>query len=174
MPKEIERKWLCEGYLSPKVFPELAHVATYVNYTSYLFVSEGIEIRVREKNLAGKSTATYRIGIKVGNGMVRDEFEEDIPSTVFRQLRIACHNQPIKDDTREYLFVDKLGNDCRLFISHTDENFFRAEIEFPNEESAEAFDCPFGSWEEITDEPRYAMKNYWDNTRIKGEVYNGK
>lgn len=170
MAKEIERIWLCKGYLDFEVYPEVAHTCTFTDYTSYLFVSEALEIRIRERHVVGQAETLFRLAVKSGNGIVREEYEEDITFAAYAELAKAIpkHRAPIIGQSQAYYAIDNNHNEIKIYVCHTDDDFFRAEIEFPNEEAAKNFICPFPDWHEVTGLPQWAMKNYWVRTRIQG------
>lgn len=138
-----------------------------------MFVGEEFEIRIRKREFSDNTPTLYWVGVKAGNGLVRDEYEEKITHVAYTELLKSVPYPPVITDAQK-CFALHNGANIKIYVSNTDRKFFRAEIEFPDEEAARAFVCPFEDWEETTDDPRYAMKNYWVNTRIKGEVYNGK
>lgn len=173
MAKEIERKFLCQGYLPGHT--NTIFIDQYRDLTGYLFVSEGVEARIRKKFGGKDDSPRYRLAVKIGNGLSRDEYEEEITAIAYEQLMYAIIYPVIVNDTVEHRFLCDNGDELKIFVAHTDNRFFRAEIEFPSEEAANKFQVPpEWGWKEVTDDPQYAMKNYWVKTRIKGEIFNGE
>lgn len=162
---EIERKWLTPGW-PPNLIPK-----RIINMEqSYLHVSENIEVRLRRKEILTDEEPPhdpigYYLDIKLGNGLVRPEYSIAISENQYQDIVKDINQSPIK---KRYHIYDLVG--YKLEISCVDNAWFYAEIEFDSVDEAKWFVCPYGNWKEVTDDPSYAMKNYWLQRQIqKGE-----
>lgn len=162
---EIERKWLLPTW-PQKIKP----IKTMNMEQSYLYVSDDIEVRLRKKEAITDEDPLYDpldyyLDIKVGNGISRPEYSLHITEKQYEEIMKNIYQPPIK---KRYHIYDFIG--YKLEVSCVDDSWFYAEIEFDSLEEAEDFVCPFKSWKEVTDIPRYAMKNYWLQCQdVKGE-----
>jgi adenylate cyclase len=138
---EVERKFLVS---EP---PDLDRVDADEIEQGYLAIGSDGEVRVRRKGEKLLLTA------KRGSGLSRQEaeveldpgsFDELWPLTEGRRLRKRRHVIPHGDLKFE---VDVYGGDL--------EGLIVAEIEFPSEEEARAFDPPKWLGEEVTGDHRY-------------------
>ena len=163
--KEIERKWLVPG------LPEEKYRKKRQIETVYLVAEDSIEVRAyrRQKIVEGPTGITYGtpkcfITIKRGNGLTRDEHEIAISEAEFFAIRDKIPDRSIHKLWHMY----PLQNGLELEVSEVDGGWWYAEIEYPSEEMAHTAQLPdFLTYAtEITDQPEYAMKNYWRRTRL--------
>jgi len=142
---EIERKWVLDAA------PDgLAEHRSQRFEQGYLAIDPaGAEVRVRRKD--GKTSV---MTVKTGKGLVRGEEEWEIanfdalwPLTAGRQVRKTRYFIPLGDLTVE---LDVYEGDLDGLVT--------AEIEFPDEASAQAFDAPDWLGRDVTDDARYGNR----------------
>jgi adenylate cyclase len=138
---EVERK-----FLVPEP-PDLDGTDSDEIEQGYLAIGSDGEVRLRRKGHKLVLTA------KRGSGMSRDEAEVDLdqkaferlwPLTEARRLHKRRHEIPYDDLTIE---VDVYEGDLQGLVV--------AEVEFPSEEQARAFEPPDWMGEEVTGDERY-------------------
>lgn len=161
---EIERKW---SFITDPTLRIERHVKlkdSHVCYQWYIIATDDAQVRVTRR--IEKFGDKYTLNIKTGNGLTRKEVQFDIPYSNFLKLIGQCDEaEPIK----KRLFIYKLPNGKELEISKVDDSWWYAEVEFDNEQQAEAFEISNYIRGEIADrtgDPHYAMKNYWRRTRM--------
>ena len=97
--------------------------------------------------------------------MVRREVEIEIPKEQFYTLAKMIPFPFVSKDFRVYQLTNDLELECSLVDEGTSSQFMYAEVEFPSVEAADHFTpLPFFK-QEITENPAYRMKNYWQATR---------
>lgn len=154
---EIERKFLIDSFPSSLPLNRTCQV-----YQAYLSLEP--EVRIRRYVKDGLDAA-YLLTIKSGNGLVRREVEFEISREQFYALAEMIPAPFVSKDFRVYQLPDGLELECSLVDAGTRSEFMYAEIEFPSEEAAARFTpLPFLK-QEITENPTYRMKNYWQSTR---------
>lgn len=154
---EIERKFLLDS------FPiDLPLKDEFQVYQAYLSIDP--EVRIRRNEKYGKDTAYY-LAIKSSGEMIRKEIEIPISKEHFYALAEMAVQPFITKDFRIY----QLPNDLLLECSHVDKGrdteFMYAEIEFPSVEEAKSFEPLSYFTEDVTNNPSYKMKNFWQATR---------
>ena len=163
--KEIERKWLVPG------LPEEKYRKKRQIESVYLIAEDSIEVRAyrRQKIVEGPTGITYGvpkcfITVKRGNGLTREEQEISISEAEFFTIRDKVPYRSI----HKLWYLYPLQNGLELEVSEVDGAWWYAEIEYPSEEMAHT--APFPEFltrsTEVTNQPEYAMKNYWRRTRI--------
>lgn len=157
---EIERKFLIDS------FPiDLPLKRQHQVYQAYLSLDPEVRIRRNEKD--GQDTG-YFLTIKSGNGLVREEVEIDISKAHFYALSKMIEHPFVSKVFQVYQLPDGLELECSLVDQGTDSEFMYAEIEFPDVDAANNFAAlPFFK-QEVTDDPAYRIKNYWNKTRCQG------
>ncbi len=154
MSKEIERKWLMNG------FPEddsLELIKEAIVFQSYL----SIDPEIRIKKVVSKEPTYFDIAKKSNGTLVREELEKDITSEMYRILSSLTDGESIVKVYKKYRMKDGHVLEC----SFVDDTFYYAEIEFDSEDEANSFIFPF-TGTEVTDRSEYKMKKYWYNTRV--------
>jgi len=154
MSKEIERKWLMNG------FPEddsLELINEAIVFQSYL----SIDPEIRIKKVVSKEPTYFDIAKKSNGTLVREELEKDITSEMYRILSSLTDGESIVKVYKKY----RMKDDHILECSFVDDTFYYAEIEFASEDEANSFVFPYDC-KEVTDRSEYKMKNYWYNTRV--------
>jgi len=142
---EIERKWVLE---SPP--PGLEQHRSQRFEQGYLAIDPaGAEVRVRRKD-GTKAVMT----VKTGAGLVRGEEEWEIanfdalwPLTAGRQVLKTRYFIPLEPHTVE---LDVYEGDLDGLVT--------AEVEFPDEASALAFEAPAWLGRDVTEDKRYGNR----------------
>lgn len=157
---EIERKFLMN------VFPmDLPMRRQYILYQGYLSIDP--EVRIRKQEL-DQGVFLYYLTIKSSGGLVREEIEFLIGEEKYEPLKQMIPHPFIKKECKEFFLPGGLLLECSHVDSGTPTAFFYGEVEFPDEESARQFQPLPCFCEEVTDDSRYKMKNYWKRTRLGG------
>ncbi len=154
---EIERKFLIDAF--PADLPSKRECLVYQAYLSL-----DPEVRIR-RYVKGGQDADCFLTIKSGDGLVRREVEIEIPKEQFYTLAKMIPFPFVSKDFRVYQLTNDLELECSLVDEGTSSQFMYAEVEFPSVEAADHFTpLPFFK-QEITENPAYRMKNYWQATR---------
>jgi len=143
---EIERKF------------RLSHIPHGIKKDKVVFIRQGylvcgeVELRIREKN--GK----YFMTCKDGEGFVREEWEREIPSWMFKGLWPSTYGARIEKNRYVIEYSNSLVFEIDVF-----NGFLRGliilEVEFPNEGVAESFELPVEfKGVEVTNDERYKNK----------------
>jgi adenylate cyclase len=138
---EVERKFLVSNP------PDLDGTDSDEIEQGYLAIGSDGEVRVRRKGDRLMLTAKRGAGLSRQEGEVeldRQSFDELWPLTAGRRVQKRRHVIPYGDLKIE---VDVYGGDLQGLVA--------AEIEFPSEEEAKAFDPPDWLGEEVTGDHRY-------------------
>lgn len=140
--QEIERKFLL-NYLPGKVSS-----STGVSISqAYLWVGDGQEARLRR---FGKR---YFLTIKQGAGLSREETEVSLSKKQFDELWTVSTNLRIEKLRHRVAFR---GHPMEIDVfDGVLSGLQLAEVEFPDLESAEAFDPPAWCGQEVTDDPLF-------------------
>jgi len=155
--KEIERKWLIKCF--PGGFPQVAE-----GTLEQAYISTKPEVRVRKCDMKGESLSHW-ITIKSDGSMVRDEVNIRINKDQYKALLASCGKDPIIKEFHKYELPGNLFLECSLVDDGKRGSFMYAEIEFPDEDTANAFEPLDFFGKEVTNDPAYKMKNYWKATR---------
>ena len=102
--------------------------------------------------------------IKGEGDLSRKETETAISSDFYRDTVEFLNGKVLRKDYKKYQF-GPWELEVSLVDSGTEWEFYYAEIEFPTEQDAKAFEVPAYFGEEITYNKEYKMKNYWKRTR---------
>ena len=138
---EIERKFLFDR------LPEDAGSAQRIEQ-GYLAISDdGTQVRVR------RWANGQALTVKHGSGEVRTEVELLLDEEQFSELWPLTDGRRVTK-TRWHAPLGDLEWDLDVFEGSL-EGLKIAEIEFPDEAAAEAFDPPDWIGREVTDDPRY-------------------
>ena len=142
---EIERKWVLDA--APDGLTE--HKSQRFEQGYLAIDPAGAEVRVRRKD-----GATSVMTIKTGKGLVRGEEEWEIenfdalwPLTAGRRVLKTRYFIPLGDLTVE---LDVYEGDLDGLVT--------AEVEFPDEASALAFDAPEWLGRDVTEDTRYGNR----------------
>ena len=88
--------------------------------------------------------------------------EEDLTKEIYGYLMNMAKHKSIDKVFKTYQLESDLKLECSLVDAGTDTEFYYAEVEFPDEETANNFILPI-SGIEVTEDKKYKMKNYYMN-----------
>lgn len=164
MGKEIERKWLMNG------FPELVELDRFDIVQGYLNINPEVRIRrkVRPANYRKSPMMNHRLCIKGEGDLTRTEVEKDLTKFEFYDLEELVDGSLINKDYRQYNYEG-----YTLEVSCVDFGvFYYAEIEFESEDQASVFVVPNWFGKEVTYDKSYKMKNYFvsKNSKVIKEI----
>ena len=141
---EIERK-----FLLPALPPDLADRVSEAIDQGYLaFTPEGVEIRVRRRGDACFLT------VKQGGGMSRLEVELPVPAPEFETLWPLTAHCRVRKTRYRLPGPDGLTVEVDVYEGSL-AGLWVAEVEFPDEAAARAFQPPDAFGREVTDDPAY-------------------
>lgn len=162
---EIERKWMVTGW--PQGWTP---VRTHIMDQGYLCVRP--TVRIRREALAGGPTALVLCfkGAPDPTGLSRPEVETEIDEALFAQLEALIGKPLIRKERRSYALPDGLTLEVNDVDPGQPGEFFYAEVEFPTEAAARAWDpaaCGLGAYltQDVTGRPGASMGEYWEKTR---------
>lgn len=161
---EIERKWRLTG------FSKMPYIDHKYIWQSYLAIHDDCEVRVRlcesAKDDHGEEISTYNFTYKSGGTLSRLEVEKVLTKEQYKEIIKYIEKPAIFKDYFSY-FIDYY----KIEISKVDDDWFYAEVEFDSEDEANNYNFPWPELviEEITNDDKYKMKNYWKQTRMKKE-----
>ncbi len=162
---EIERKWMVSGW------PLLDLELLYEQSLRQGYISVRPTVRIREEAMKGGDTE-YVLCFKSGSGIVRKEIEMNLSLEKFRELEDLIGLSLIPKIRRTYAMRDGL----KLEVNHVDEGlpteFWYAEVEYPDEETARAWDPKSVGLEDylvddVSEQPGQSMGEYWMVTRLR-------
>lgn len=157
---EIERRWLVNGW------PELES-------SSVIFMDQGYfatrpAVRVRREALEG-GPCQYIVCFKGKGGLVREEIELPVTEAQYQALAGMLSGPMIQKEQRRYPLPGGLTLEVNQVDKDLDTGFFYAEVEFPDEETAQAWTPPTELTaylsRETTGQPGESMAAYWARTR---------
>ena len=159
---EIERKWIIKG------LPDADLKLVKEQYMRQGYISVEPTVRIRLEQEKGKD-AQYIICFKSKGKLARKEIEFPIEEEHFRQLEDLI-GQPLIEKTR---YTYELGGGLELEVNSVepdrDTGYWYAEVEFPDIETAKAWEPPAYIAEylcdEVTKKSGYSMGAYWTATR---------
>ena len=146
---EIERKYLLNG-----IPPQFGRMPAAVIEQGYL-PGERIQERIRRSR--GPDGTTCWRTVKLGAGLVRQEFEEEMPEAMFETLWPLTEGRRVTK--RRYRITD--GDFTWELDDFTDRDLVLAEVELPTSDTEAAVPdwlTPFVV-REVTDEPEYVNIN---------------
>jgi CYTH domain-containing protein len=145
MALEIERKFLFTD-LPPDVGPD---AGTPIRQ-GYLAIADDAEVRLRDKG------GRFFEAVKIGRGMVRDEFQVELDRSQFDALWPATKGRRIQK-TRYRLKADGHRLDADVFDGAL-RGLNVVEVEFPDVRAAESYSPPDWFGREVTGDDRYANR----------------
>ena len=153
MALEIERKFMISGF--PEELKEVrrAHI-----WQGYLSIEP--EVRIHKALDPANGKENYRLTIKGDGTLTRKEIITDVTKEFFCEAEELLSRPLIYKEFRAYEFRGYIPEVCHVDPGTPDE-FYYAEIEFPSEAEATAFDAPAYFGEEVTPNTLYKMKYYW-------------
>ena len=152
---EIERKFLMEN------FPDLPELERAEVKQGYLGISP--EVRIRSKRV--DEIETYRLCFKGEGDLIREEIELDLDKATFDRLKLLLPKPMICKDYRIYRLENGLRLECSRVDPGSDTEFYYAEVEFQNQQQAEAFCPPSFLGKEVTYDGSYRMKAYYQRKK---------
>ncbi len=154
---EIERKFLIAG------FPPEPPAKEYHMEQAYL-ATEPVTVRIRRET-AGETTR-FILCFK-GKGLLsREEIELPLNQADYQALSKLLDAPPIDKVRRDYPLPQGLTLECNHVAPGKPDSFYYAEVEFPTEEAAMAFTPPSWLGAEVTNDPAYTMKAFWEKRRL--------
>ena len=142
---EIERKYLIRKLpFSPESYP------FHLIQQAYLNTDPVIRIR-REDN-------SYYLTYKSKGLMVREEYNLPLTQEAFEKLLPKAEGVIIHK-TRYKIPIEQSDLVIELDLFHAPSNLIMAEVEFPDEESANAFIMPDWFLADVTNDPAYHNSN---------------
>lgn len=170
---EIERKfdiknipsWMKEKCVRHKKIEQIYLMIDFDNDGKVLE-----EIRVWKAINLKTNQIDYKMTYKYGDGLSREEVETSISADFYEMIKKTRHegyNPIIKD----YYMVQDIYNPGRLIeVSEVDGKFCYAEVEFPDEKTANEYVWPYpeilGPKGEMTNQPNERMSVYWLKSRV--------
>lgn len=153
MSLEIERKWLVKELPSAKCISANRIIQGYVISNE----KESVRVRCIVNEYDADYEATYKMTIKTGSGLVRNETEFNITCDQYDELWKLTKGKRIQK-TR---YVYDIGNGFKAELDIFDmyDFFALVEVEFPDEETANNFQALEWFGEEVTHDPKYINAN---------------
>lgn len=154
---EIERKfWITEF---PTEYPELVHLETEQGY----LVNVPVTVRIRRSYNCVTGAETYILCIKSKGTLSRHEVETPIEKEQFEELAGMLEHPMVHKDYHAYRLPDGNVLECSV-VDHG--AFSYAEVEFPSEEAAHAWQPLPCLGKELTYDKRFTMGAYYLNRRV--------
>ena len=157
---EIERRWLVNGW------PQLES-------STVIFMDQGYfatrpAVRVRREALEG-GPCQYIVCFKGKGTLVREEIELSVTAEQYQALAGLLTGPMIQKEQHRYPLPGGLTLEVNQVDKDLDTGFFYAEVEFPDEEAARAWNPPaeLAAYlsRETTGQPGESMAAYWARTR---------
>lgn len=157
---EIERKFKLPA------FPEgLEEVARRDQYQGYLATAPEVRIRRTVDHTGGREF--WILCIKSLGDLARHEVELPLTKAQFEELCLLLDYPLIHKEQRVYALEGGLRLECSI----VDEGAFSyAEVEFPSEDAALAWEKPGYLGEEMTYVQGMRMRNYWSNRDLANRM----
>lgn len=157
---EIERKWLISS------FPSDMYAIKEQWCIDQLYLYTDPEVRILNQYTISDNldlNTVNKLTLKTDGTLSREEVEIDIPDHIYSKIFKMINKDPIHKQYRVYEFAG-----FNVEMSCVDGDFYYAEVEFYSENEAKEFIFPFPEIviKEVTDDPKYKMKNYWSDTRL--------
>ena len=157
---EIERRWLVEGW------PELTPAAVLRMEQGYFAIRPAVRVR-REAWEGGP--CQYIVCFKGKGSLVREEIELPVTEEQYQALTGMLAAPMIQKEQRRYPLSGGLTLEVNQVDRDLDTGFFYAEVEFPDEAAAHAWNPPAELagylCHETTGQPGESMAAYWERTR---------
>ena len=155
---EIERKFLIDG------FPALEPLRCAEVEQGYLCHEPVVRIRRSSEGHCHR----YKLCFKGKGTLVRTEMEMDLTAEQYEQLYDLLPEATIKKVFRTYQLASGDILECSQVDPGEPTSFVYAEVEFPSEEAAAAFEPPAFLGRDVTEEPGFTMSHYAKVKREKG------
>ena len=122
--------------------------------------TEPVTVRIRRESASG---GTAFILCFKGKGLLaREEIELPLDESTYQSLAGLLAAPPIVKIRQDYLLPNGLVLECNQVEPGKPDSFYYAEVEFPTEEDAMAFTPPGWLGKEVTCDPSYTMKAFWE------------
>lgn len=158
---EIERRWTIDR------FPDdLELVRDELIDQSYISLDPEVRIRKIVDLTDNGMRVAYRLTIKGTGTMKRVEVETSIMADEYGALATLTPHAPIKKIRKKYRLNNGLYVECNIVEPGTEDQLMYAEIEFPDEETANVYVPDSFLGEEHTNIPGYKMQDVWKRIRI--------
>lgn len=154
---EIERKFLIDKF--PQELPMIFKADVEQGYLS-------TDPTVRIRMCKNENEEKYELCFKSKGSLVRQEVELEITKEVYQQLKNMLKAPIIVKDFRIFELSSGQELECSLVDPGSETAFYYAEVEFDSVEQANAFIPPDWIGWEVTEQPEYAMAEYW-NRKLK-------
>ena len=163
---EIERKWMVDGW------PDASLPLLFEQYMEQGYISVHPTVRIRLEATKGGETK-YVLCFKSQGLLSRKEIEMDIPKDKYDDLKDLIGLPLIPKTRRTYALPDGYHLEVNEVDAGSPTQFMYAEVEFPSEEAAKAFDpaaVGLGRYlaRDVTMQPGQSMGAYWITTRLGG------
>lgn len=158
MSKEIERKFLVKEL----PFHEDEHPFVHIEQGYLALEPGGQEVRLRKKE------NTYSLTVKSQGALTRQEYETILDIQQFEALWPGTHGRRL----RKNRFLLSGGIEVDIYEGNL-QGLIVAEVEFPDEDSADAFQVPAWMGQEVTHHNFLKNRSLWqfDNWRdIQREI----
>mgnify|MGYP003363667173 CR=1 FL=1 len=159
---EIERKWLVNGW------PEgLTAQRTIIMRQGYVATRPTVRIRREESGGNTEYILCFK-GKASPDGLAREEIEAPIDPALFARLEAFLQRPLIEKQQRRYGLPGGLVLEVNQVDAGQPGEFFYAEVEFPTEEAARAWqpgELAGYLDQEVTGTPGQSMAAYWCATR---------
>jgi len=141
---EVERKFVLDA------LPSGLDAGTRIEQGYLAIDPAGAEVRVRRKG------AKTLMTVKTGIGMVRGEEEFAVDADVFARLWAMTEGRRVAK-TRHLVPAGEFTAEVDVYEGALS-GLLTAEVEFPDEAAATAFEPPPWLGRDVTDDPRYANR----------------
>lgn len=160
MSKEIERKFLVTNIPN---HPSFETLSTTSIYQYYLATSDHEEVRLHMTTIPD-CPPMYQLTVKFGTGLIRDEFESEVSESIYRQLLAGRNLTPLtkirkrlRDIETGYIYDIDIYDESLCILLNRD-SLIVAEVEFPSEEEARAYQTANWLDQELTGTKQYSNR----------------
>lgn len=158
---EIERKFLIAGF--PDFLPECRRAQVDQGYLA----TEPV-VRIR-KTTPPDGAPSYRLCFKGEGTLVRREIELPLSENDFCELSALLKKPMLRKEFRVYTLPDGQELECNRVALPNGKAFWYAEVEFESVASAKAFSPPMYLLREVTEDPAYTMRAFWERMESTDE-----
>lgn len=156
MALEIERKWLMDKDKVLQRYPTARYFDHKYKEIYYLIASPELDVRISKTYRGDEENAVYKLVIKQGRGLAREEIKIKTNEDVFAQVAAWIRRPPVKKEMRKYSYGGRTIEENLV-----DNKWGYCEIEYPTVEAANEDDIVLGK--EVTGDYEHSMSYYWNN-----------
>lgn len=156
MALEIERKWLMDKDKVLQRYPTARYYDHKYKEIYYLIASPELDVRISKTYRGDEENAVYKLVIKQGRGLAREEIKIKTNEDVFAQVAAWIGRPPVKKEMRKYSYGGRTIEENLV-----DSKWGYCEIEYPTVEAANEDDIVLGK--EVTGDYEHSMSYYWNN-----------